>query len=87
MGEDSDDHRGVLDRGNDFQAAATIRAVFDVDIEDAFERSAPNSLAPVPADECPLSASNDKSRLTLPGRPAPIDEQSALILWYRWVLI
>jgi hypothetical protein len=35
MGEDPDYHRRLFNGGDDLQAAATIRAVFDVDIEGA----------------------------------------------------
>jgi hypothetical protein len=37
MGEDSDNHWRILDSGDDPQDAATVRAVFDVNIEDPFE--------------------------------------------------
>jgi hypothetical protein len=37
MAEDFDDHRWIFDRGDDFQGAAAVRAVFDVDVEDPFE--------------------------------------------------
>ena len=33
MGEDFDNHRRIFDRGDDLQAAAAVRAVLDVDIE------------------------------------------------------
>ena len=41
VGEDSDHHRGIFDRSDDLQAAAALWAVFDVDIEDAFEQARP----------------------------------------------
>ena len=37
MGENSDFHRRRFDSGDDLQAAATIRAVFDVDLENPLE--------------------------------------------------
>jgi hypothetical protein len=37
MAEDFDYHRRIFDGGDDFQAAAAIRAVFNVDVEDPFE--------------------------------------------------
>jgi len=37
MGADSDNHWRIFDGGDDLQAAATVRAVFDVNIEDPFE--------------------------------------------------
>ena len=37
MGEDFDNYRRIFDRGDDLQAAAAVRAVLDVDIEDPFE--------------------------------------------------
>jgi hypothetical protein len=40
MGEDFDNHRWVFDGGDDLQAAAAVRAVFDVDVEDPFEQPA-----------------------------------------------
>ena len=41
MGENSGDHRGLFDGGNDFQGAATVRTVFNVDIEYPFEQPGP----------------------------------------------
>ncbi len=41
MAEDLVDHRRIFDRGNDLQAAAAVRAVFDVDVEDPFEQPGP----------------------------------------------
>ena len=49
MAEDLDDHRRIFDggpstrlrTGDDLQAAAAVRAVFDVDVEDPFEQSGP----------------------------------------------
>ena len=41
MGEDLRDHRGIDDRGDDLQAAATVWAVFDIDIEYPFEQAGP----------------------------------------------
>ena len=43
MGEDLDNHRRIFDggpsmAGDDLQAAAAVRAVFDVDVEDPFEQ-------------------------------------------------
>jgi hypothetical protein len=40
MGEDFDNHRRIFDGGDDLQAAAAVRAVFDVDVEDPFEQPA-----------------------------------------------
>jgi hypothetical protein len=37
MGEDFDNHRRIFDGGDALQAAAAVRAVFDVDVEDPFE--------------------------------------------------
>ncbi len=39
MGENLGNYRGLFDGGNDFQGAATVGAVFDVDIEYPFEYS------------------------------------------------
>ena len=49
MGEDFDNHRRIFDAcpeprrrgGDDLQAAAAVRAVFDVDVEDPFEQPGP----------------------------------------------
>jgi len=41
MGEDPEDHWRIFDGGDDLQCAATVRAVFDVDIEDPFEQPGP----------------------------------------------
>src|SRR4029450_5325701 len=41
MGEDFDNHRRIFDGGDDLQAAAAVRAVFDVDVEDPFEQPGP----------------------------------------------
>jgi hypothetical protein len=41
MAEDFDYHRRIFDGGDDFQAAAAIRAVVDVDVEDPFEQPGP----------------------------------------------
>jgi hypothetical protein len=41
MSEDAHDHRRILDGGDDLQGAAAVRAVFDVEIEDAFEQPGP----------------------------------------------
>ena len=41
MGGDLDYYRRIFDRSDDLQAAAAIRAVFDVDVEDPFEQSGP----------------------------------------------
>ena len=41
MAEDFDNHRRIFDRGDDLQAAAAVRAVFDVDVEDPFEQPGP----------------------------------------------
>jgi hypothetical protein len=38
MSKDSDNHRRIFDGGDDLQAAAAVRAVFDVDVEDPFEQ-------------------------------------------------
>ena len=38
-GKDIDDHRRLLDEGADLQVAATLRAVFEVDIERALEQA------------------------------------------------
>ena len=45
MGEGTRNHRRLNDGGNDLQGAAALRAVFEIDIEDAQEPSAPNSCA------------------------------------------
>jgi hypothetical protein len=37
MHEDLGDHSGIFDGGDNPQGAATLRAVFDIDVEDAFE--------------------------------------------------
>jgi len=39
--EDLYDHRRLLDGGDDLQVAATLRAVFEVDIEQALEKTRP----------------------------------------------
>jgi monofunctional biosynthetic peptidoglycan transglycosylase len=41
MGEDFDNHRRIFDGGDALQAAAAVRAVFDVDVEDPFEQPGP----------------------------------------------
>ena len=41
MGEDLGNHRRVFNGGDDCQGPATVRAVFDVDIEYPFESSSP----------------------------------------------
>jgi membrane peptidoglycan carboxypeptidase len=41
MAEDFDNYRWILDRGDDLQAAAAVRAVLDVDVEDPFEQPGP----------------------------------------------
>ena len=41
MREDPDNHGGLLDGSDDLQVAATLRAVFEVDIEHAFEQPRP----------------------------------------------
>ena len=41
MAEDFDNHRRIFDGGDDLQAAAAVRAVFDVDVEDPFEQPGP----------------------------------------------
>jgi hypothetical protein len=37
MGDESDNNRRIFSGGDDLQGAATIRAVFDVDIEHSLE--------------------------------------------------
>ena len=37
IGEDSHDHRRILDGSDDLQGIATIRVVFDVDLENPLE--------------------------------------------------
>ena len=39
MGEDSDNHRGILDGGKDLQVAAAVWTVFNVDLEDGNPRA------------------------------------------------
>jgi hypothetical protein len=46
MGEDFDNHRRIFDGGDDLQAAAAVRAVFDVDVEDPFEQPVPTPARP-----------------------------------------
>ena len=46
MGEDFDNHRRIFDGGDALQAAAAVRAVFDVDVEDPFEQPGPTPGAP-----------------------------------------
>jgi len=41
MAEDFDNHRRMLDSGDDLQAAAAVRAVFNIDVEDPFEQPGP----------------------------------------------
>jgi hypothetical protein len=41
MGEDFDDHRRIVDGGDDLQGAAAVGAVFNIDIEDPFEEPGP----------------------------------------------
>ena len=41
MGEDSDDHGRLFDGSDDLQGAAARWAVFEVDLEDAFEQARP----------------------------------------------
>ncbi len=37
MGEDTHNHRGLCNDGDDLQGAPALWAVFDIDIEDVFE--------------------------------------------------
>ena len=39
--EDPDNGRGILDGGDDFQAAAAVWTVLNVDLEDALEQARP----------------------------------------------
>ncbi len=39
--EDADDDSRIFDGGDDLQAPATVRAVFDVDVKDPFEQTRP----------------------------------------------
>ena len=41
VGEESRNHRRLNDGGNDLQGAAALRAVFEIDIEDALEQAHP----------------------------------------------
>ena len=41
VGEDLGNHRGSNDRGDDLQAAPTVWAVFDIDIEYPFQQARP----------------------------------------------
>jgi hypothetical protein len=41
MSKDFDNHRRIFDCGHALQAAAAVRAVFDVDVEDPFEQAGP----------------------------------------------
>ena len=41
MSENFGNHGGIFNGGNDFQGAATVWAVLDVDIEYAFEQPGP----------------------------------------------
>ena len=41
MSKDFDNHRRIFDGGDALQAAAAVRAVFDVDVEDPFEQPGP----------------------------------------------
>src|SRR5919106_4282194 len=41
MGEDFDNHRRIFDSGYDLQGTAAVRALFDVDVEDPFEKPGP----------------------------------------------
>ena len=41
MGEDLHDHRRRLDGGDDLEVAPTLRAVFQVDLENALEQARP----------------------------------------------
>ena len=41
MREDPDNHRRLFDRGDDLQLATTLRAVFEVQVEDAPEQARP----------------------------------------------
>jgi hypothetical protein len=41
MGQDALDHRRIDDGGDDLQLAATVRALFEVDGEDALEQPRP----------------------------------------------
>jgi len=38
MSEDFDNHRRIIDGGNNFQGTAAIGTVFNVEVEDAFEQ-------------------------------------------------
>lgn len=39
MGEDPGDYGGFFNGGDDLQGAATIRAAFDIDVEDPLEQA------------------------------------------------
>ena len=39
MRDDPDDHGGLLDGGNNLQVAATMRALFDINVENALEQA------------------------------------------------
>src|SRR5918999_519055 len=41
MAEDFDNHRRIFDRCDDLQGSAAVRALFDVDVEDPFEKPGP----------------------------------------------
>jgi hypothetical protein len=41
MAEDFDNHRRIIDGGDNPQGTAAVGTVFQVDVEDAFEQSVP----------------------------------------------
>ncbi len=41
MSKEPDNHRRILDRGDDLQGAGAVRAVIEIDIEDPFEEPGP----------------------------------------------
>ncbi len=45
MGEDSDNHRGILDGRKDLQVGAAVWTVFNVNLEDALEQTRPTHAA------------------------------------------
>ncbi len=76
MGEGRDNHRRLLDGGDDPERTAALRAVFQVDLEDALEQARPAQCAPA-----------RRARVRLKGRrhlvPGPAQPPHAA---RRWVL-
>ena len=66
MSENFGNHRGIFNRGNDFQGTATVWAVLDVDIEYAFTKTFPGfrpSGRPLPFKTAPGGFVSSRAQL------------------------